>query len=123
MSLISCTNCDSDTIIKCSLKNCNKKICLNCLKYCNYCKEINCDNHSLSCANCSETICPFHWHMCKKCTPKKLCLKNCTKKCHFCNYEINEFCKEENHMNNYIKKYSCGHYICYLCKMFVIFVL
>ena len=115
ISLISCTNCDSDTIIKCSLKNCNKKICLNCLKYCNYCKEINCDNHSLSCANCSETICPFHWHMCKKCTPKKLCLKNCTKKCHFCNYEINEFCKEENHMNNYIKKYPCGHYICNLC--------
>lgn len=121
-SIVSCINCDSDAIIKCSMKNCTNKLCLNCIKYCNYCKEINCLNHSLSCANCSETICPFHWHMCKKCSgnsedfsKKKLCLKNCTKKCHFCSNEINLLCKEENHPDNFIKKYSCGHYICNLC--------
>ena len=121
-TLISCKNCDSSAIIKCSLKNCTNKICLNCLKYCNYCKEINCETHSVSCANCLETICPFHWHICKKCSSKeedyskkKLCLKNCTKKCHFCNYEINILCKEDNHPDNYVKKYSCGHYICNLC--------
>lgn len=121
-SLISCINCNSDALIKCSMKNCNKKLCLNCLKYCNYCKEINCKEHSLSCANCSETICPFHWHMCKLCSitdkdysKNKLCLKNCTKKCQFCNNEINMFCKEENHPDNFIKQYECGHYICNQC--------
>jgi len=121
-TFVSCINCNSNAIIKCSLKNCTNKVCLNCLKYCNYCKEINCEVHSLSCANCLETICPFHWHMCKKCsvneedyTKNKLCLKNCTKKCHFCNNEINLFCKEENHPDNFIKKYQCGHYICNLC--------
>ena len=121
-TLVSCINCNSDAIIKCSIKNCNNKVCLNCLKYCNYCKEIICPTHSLSCANCSETICPFHWHMCKKCSnnkedfsKNKLCLKNCTKKCHFCSHEINYFCKEENHPDNFIKKYSCGHYICNSC--------
>ena len=121
-SLISCINCDSNVIIKCSLKNCTNKVCMNCLKFCNYCNEINCANHSLSCANCSETICPFHWHMCKKCcstiedfSKKKLCLKNCTKRCHFCNNEINVFCKEENHPENFVKKYSCDHYICNNC--------
>ena len=122
-SLISCINCDSNAIIKCSLKNCSNKVCLNCLKFCNYCNEINCSSHSLSCANCSETICQFHWHMCKKCcsttegdfSKKKLCLKNCTKRCHFCNNEVNVFCKEENHPENFIKKYSCEHYICNDC--------
>ena len=121
-SIVSCLNCDSDAIIKCSMKNCTNKLCLNCIKYCNYCKEINCESHSLSCGNCSETICPFHWHMCKKCSSNskdfsktKLCLKNCTKKCHFCSNEINLLCKEENHPENFVKKYSCGHYICNLC--------
>ena len=121
-SLISCINCNSNAIIKCSLKNCTKKLCLNCLKYCNYCKEINCKEHSLSCANCLENICPFHWHMCKLCSinekdysKNKLCLKNCTRKCNFCNNEINLFCKEENHPDNFIKKYQCGHYICNQC--------
>ena len=122
-SLISCINCDSNAIIKCSLKNCSNKVCLNCLKFCNYCNEINCSSHSLSCANCSETICQFHWHMCKKCcsttegdfSKKKLCLKNCTKRCHFCNNEVNVFCKEENHPENFVKKYSCEHYICNDC--------
>ena len=122
-SLISCINCDSNAIIKCSLKNCSNKVCLNCLKFCNYCNEINCSSHSLSCANCSETICQFHWHMCKKCcsttegdfSKKKLCLKNCTKRCHFCNNEVNVFCKEENHPENFVKKYSCDHYICNDC--------
>jgi hypothetical protein len=105
------------------LKNCSNKVCLNCLKFCNYCNEINCSSHSLSCANCSETICQFHWHMCKKCcsttegdfSKKKLCLKNCTKRCHFCNNEVNVFCKEENHPENFVKKYSCEHYICNDC--------
>ena len=122
-SLVSCINCDSNTIIKCSLKSCTNKVCMNCLKFCNSCNEINCDIHSLSCANCSETICPFHWHMCKKCcssieedfSKKKLCLKNCTRRCHFCNNEINVFCKEENHQENFVKKYLCNHYICNNC--------
>lgn len=121
-SIISCINCNSNAIIKCSLKSCPNKVCLNCLKFCNYCHEINCDNHSLSCANCSETLCQFHWHMCKKCcstqedfSKKKLCLKNCTKKCYFCNNEINIFCKEENHQENFVKKYSCNHNICNIC--------
>ena len=121
-SLVSCIKCDCNAIIKCSVKNCTNKVCLNCLKYCNYCKEINCPSHSLSCANCLETICPFHWNICKKCTSKeddiskkKLCLKNCTKKCHYCNNEINLFCKEENHLENYIKQYKCKHWICNNC--------
>ena len=121
-SLVSCINCDSDAIFKCSMKNCDNKVCLNCLKYCNYCNEINCTAHSLSCANCSESICPFHWHMCKKCSTieedfskNKLCLKNCTKKCHFCNNEINIFCKEKNHPDNFVKQYPCGHYLCNSC--------
>ena len=121
-SLISCLKCNSNTIIKCSVKSCKNKLCLNCLKFCNFCKEINCSIHSLSCANCSETICPFHWHMCKKCSQNKddfsmnkLCLKNCTKKCNFCTNEVNLFCQEENHKNNFVKKYSCGHYICNSC--------
>ena len=121
-TLVSCIDCNSDAIIKCSIKNCNNKVCLNCLKYCNYCKEVMCNIHSLSCANCLETICPFHWHMCKKClnnkedfTKNKLCLKNCTKKCYFCSHEINLFCKEENHPDDFIKKYSCEHYICNTC--------
>ena len=61
--------------------------------------------------------------MCKKCcsttegdfSKKKLCLKNCTKRCHFCNNEVNVFCKEENHPENFVKKYSCEHYICNDC--------
>jgi hypothetical protein len=60
--------------------------------------------------------------MCKKCcsteddfSKKKLCLKNCTKKCYFCNNEINIFCKEENHPENFVKKYLCNHYICNSC--------
>ena len=120
-SQVSCIRCDSNAIIKCSFKNCTNKVCLNCLKYCNYCKEINCPSHSLSCANCSETICPFHWNVCKRCSLKedisknKLCLKNCTKKCHFCKNEVNLFCKEENHSDNFCKKYKCNHYICNNC--------
>lgn len=122
ISLVSCIRCDSDAIIKCAFINCTNKVCLNCLKYCNFCKEVNCPLHSLSCPNCSETICPFHWNICKKCCPNKedysknkLCLKNCTKKCYFCKNEINLFCKEENHPENFIKKYDCGHYICNNC--------
>ena len=117
-SLISCTNCKSDAIITCSMKNCSVKLCLNCLKYCNYCEEINCTLHSLSCAYCSETICRFHWHICKKCSTKneeKLCLKNCLYKCYYCNNEINALCKEENHLDDYCKKYPCGHYVCNSC--------
>lgn len=121
-SLISCKDCNSDTIFNCSMKNCLTKLCLKCMKYCNYCKEINCISHSLSCANCNETICRFHWHICKKCSSvnedfsqKKLCLKNCTYKCHFCTNEINALCKEENHLDDFCKKYPCGHYICNSC--------
>ena len=117
-SLISCIKCNSDTIINCSMKNCNIKLCLKCIKYCNYCEEINCLTHSLSCAKCSETICRFHWHICKKCSKKneeKLCLKNCTYKCYYCTNEINALCKEENHIEDFCKKFACGHYVCNSC--------
>ena len=117
-SLISCINCKSDAIIKCSMINCPTKLCLRCVKYCNYCKEINCPTHSLSCAYCSETICRFHWHICKKCSKKneeKLCLNKCVYKCYYCNNEINVLCKEENHLDDFCKKYRCGHYVCNSC--------
>ena len=121
-SLISCIDCKSDTIFNCSMKICPIKSCLNCVKYCNYCKEINCSSHSLSCANCKEAICIFHWHICKRCTPsnedysqKKVCLKNCTYKCNFCSNEINALCKEENHIEDFCKKFPCGHYVCNSC--------
>ncbi len=121
-SLISCKECNSDTIFNCSMKNCQVKSCLKCVKFCNYCKEINCSSHSLPCANCKETICKFHWHICKKCTEsnddysqKKLCLKNCTYKCNLCTNEINALCKEENHIEDFCRKYPCGHYICNSC--------
>ena len=117
-SLVSCIKCNSDTIINCSMKNCTKKLCLRCIKYCNYCEEINCESHSLSCAKCSETICRFHWHICKKCSNKneeKLCLKNCLYKCYYCQNEVNALCKEENHPNDFCKKFPCGHYVCNSC--------
>ena len=118
-SLISCINCKTDTIINCSMKNCTNKLCLGCIKYCNFCEEIYCSFHSLSCAKCSETICRFHWHICKKCTIKKdekLCLKNCTYKCYYCNNEVNALCKEENHLLDFCKKFPCGHYVCNSCQ-------
>ena len=118
-SLISCRDCKSDAIIKCSMKNCENRLCMKCIKYCNYCEEINCKLHSLSCVNCSETICRFHWHICKKCSNKneeKLCLKNCIYKCYYCNNEINALCKEENHLEDFCKKFPCGHYVCNSCQ-------
>ena len=123
-SLISCINCNSNTIFNCSVTGCSTKLCLKCFKFCNYCEDIICKSHSLSCANCSEDICRFHWHICKKCSEekykenfsqKKLCLKNCTYSCHFCENEINVFCKEENHLEDFCKKYLCDHYICNSC--------
>ena len=123
-TLVVCVNCNSDTIKNCSVKGCSTKLCLKCLKICNFCEEINCDAHSLSCANCSETICRFHWHICKKCSDdnneynyvrKKLCLKNCTYSCHFCQNEINALCKEENHIDNFCRQYPCGHFVCNSC--------
>ena len=117
-SLISCIKCNSDAIINCSMKNCTTKLCLSCVKYCNYCEEINCESHSLTCENCSETICRFHWHICKKCSnenEEKLCLKNCLYKCYYCNNEVNALCKEENHINDFCKKFPCGHYVCNSC--------
>ena len=118
-SLISCINCKSDTIFKCSMKNCSIKLCLKCVRFCNYCEEINCLSHSLSCVNCSEVICKFHWHICKRCSTKKeekLCLKNCTYKCYNCSNEVNSLCKEENHINDFCKKYPCGCIICNTCS-------
>ena len=118
-SLISCIACKSDAIINCSMKNCQNRLCLSCIKYCNYCEDINCKSHSLSCANCSETICRFHWHICKKCSNKneeKFCLKKCSYKCYYCSNETNALCKEENHLDDFCKRFPCGHFVCNSCQ-------
>ena len=116
-SLVSCKNCNSDIFRKCSFKGCLNTLCIKCVNYCNYCKEICCPMHSLKCGNCNENICRFHWHICRKCNTKKVCLKNCTYKCFLCNSnnEINALCLEENHPLDFCKSYKCQHKICNSC--------
>ena len=46
---------------------------------------------------------------------KKIILKKLSKRYHFCENEINLFCKEVSHPENFVKKYACGHYICNNC--------
>ena len=116
-SLVSCKNCNSDIFGKCSFKGCLNTLCLKCISYCNYCKEVCCPLHSLKCGNCNETICRFHWHICRKCKTKKVCLKNCTYKCFLCssNNEVNALCLEKNHPFDFCKSYNCQHKICNSC--------
>lgn len=122
--LVYCLNCEVDTIRQCQIKDCNKKLCLSCWNICNQCDLIMCSKvgHSLNCLNCEEKMCENHYHNCSSCNKnkddlnfKKLCLKNCTNKCSFCNNINNNLCSVENHKNNYVTNLNCGHNVCREC--------
>lgn len=122
--LVYCLNCEIDTIRQCQKKDCTKKLCLSCWNVCNQCDLILCskDGHSLNCLNCEEKMCENHFHNCCKCNKnkddinyKKLCLKNCTNKCSFCDNINNNLCSVENHKDNYVTNLNCGHNVCRQC--------
>ena len=122
--LISCLNCNSDNIRKCSFLNCEKNLCINCWNTCNFCLKNFCSNHSLNCANCEESICNNHYNLCKKCAIndddkkyKKCCIKKCTFKCNFCENIVNLLCKKENHKNNFVEIRLCEHNVCESCLL------
>ena len=119
--LISCLNCNSDNIRKCSYKNCKENLCLNCWNTCNFCLQNFCSNHSLNCGNCEESFCNNHFNLCKKCAKNeeekkyKKCCKKCTLKCKFCENVVNLLCKKENHKNNFVEIRLCDHNVCESC--------
>ena len=122
--LISCLNCNSDNIRKCSFLNCEKNLCINCWNTCNFCLKNFCSNHSLNCGNCEESICNNHYNLCKKCAIndddkkyKKCCIKKCTFKCNFCENVVNLLCKKENHKNNFVEIRLCEHNVCESCLL------
>ena len=122
--LISCLNCNSDNIRKCSFLKCEENLCINCWNTCNYCLKNFCSNHSLNCGNCEESICNNHYNLCKKCAInnddkkyKKCCIKKCTFKCNFCENVVNSLCKKENHKNNFVEIRLCEHNVCESCLL------
>jgi len=67
-------------------------------------------------------MCEKHFHNCSSCNKnkddinyKKLCLKNCTNKCSFCENVNNNICSLENHKDNYVNNLNCGHNVCRQC--------
>ena len=134
-STINTSGCSNkkNNLIKCSINFCSNHICIECLTICNYCNNPICSIHNLTCINCKEKMCNFHWFICNLCQTnknQKLCLKNCLRKCDNCTNEINVFCKEKNHLKNFVKKYNCNHYLCnecilkcYNCKIIYFFII
>ena len=125
-TLISCKNCNSNTIKQCQYieegksNRCSTKLCISCWNVCNYCGTILCSDHCSTCSNCEDTICDNHFTKCEKCLNKdeltyiKLCLKKCVLKCSFCNSQTTVLCKEENH-KDFVHNFGCPHNICNLC--------
>ena len=125
-SLISCRNCKSNTIRQCSYIDnnvqCVNRLCMMCWHSCNTCHKVYCNKHCNKCNKCEEYFCDLHYYYCEKCSKEtdkkymKLCLKKCATKCIGCDNIINDFCKKENHPNDFITKQNCGHYVCLECQ-------
>ena len=118
-SLISCKNCNSDTLRKCNDSQCHKNLCLNCWNVCNTCNLVFCDMHSNHCVSCEETMCNSHYSTCDLCGKEnKVCIKKCTFKCDFCNNISNALCKIEKHQMTFVSISPCEHKVCISCKKF-----
>ena len=115
----SCINCNISTLKSCT--KCNELLCINCWNVCNYCVSVYCYKHISSCLECEENSCENHLINCLICKEKrkeesnfkKLCLKNCTLKCSFCENSSNIQCLKNIHP--IVSSLNCGHNVCSKC--------
>ena len=118
-TITSCISCNIETLKFCAL--CNEVLCINCWNICNYCLTNYCSKHTSTCINCEENCCEQHIVNCDKCkiyrkedsNYKKLCMKNCTLKCSFCENSSNVLC--EKNLHPVVSSLNCGHNVCTTC--------
>lgn len=123
-----CDNCkDMNICYKCYYKengisikkceNCDIKLCFNCWNVCNTCKLIYCKKDINKCADCDEFSCTKHTFNCSECNVKtkstiKVCIKNCSNKCSFCDNISSNFCiKDRNDSKNVDNKIKTSEII------------